>query len=55
MHTVAATENQHQHQLVERALAQLGELESRLPSLVHETLVMAAWLEFLERGKQLDA
>ena len=30
MHTVAATENQHQHQLVERALAQLGELESRL-------------------------
>lgn len=54
MHTVAITDNQPRHN-INRALAQLDELEAMVPDLQHRTLVMEAWLEFLERGKRLDS
>ena len=52
MQAVTATDHK---ELVERAHAQLDQLESWVPVLQLQTLVAAAWVEFLERGRRLDA
>jgi hypothetical protein len=40
---------------IERALAQLDHIESLVPSLQLRTQQLEAWIEFLERGRRLDA
>ena len=44
-----------QHKKVERAHAQLDQIESLVPVLQLRTLELEAWAEFLERGRRLDA
>jgi hypothetical protein len=52
MHAIATVDNQPK---MERALAKLDQLESVIPSLQLQTLELQAWVEFLKRGRRLDA
>jgi hypothetical protein len=51
MHAAAAD---HQPKMV-RALARLDHIESLVPSLQLSIQQLEAWIEFLERGRRLDA
>lgn len=52
MRAVTAADH-HQH--MQRALAQLNHIESLVPPLQLRTLQMEAWIEFLERGRRVNA
>ncbi len=52
MHAVTATDHNAK---VERAHQQLDRIRTLVTVIQHQTLVAAAWIEFLERGRRLDA